>query len=147
MLHPAVPSSICWGFSFYKELKDIVMCIPWGGTRTLLQGCSAVSWLFLPCLCIPSLPWLATVWTCPLGLREGQGGWTERLLCPGSPQGPARFHCLLKQQNWGSFKLHEGAWAAENSAQNWGKGWQCPNFSWLKSWGSEKVNIIIPPST
>ena len=48
----------CWhlpfigGFSFW-------------GTRTLPQSC-AVSWLLRPCLCIPSLPWLVTVWTCPL---------------------------------------------------------------------------------
>ena len=46
-----------------EELKDIVF--PQGGTRTLLQGCAIVSWLLLPCLCIPSLPWLASVWTCP----------------------------------------------------------------------------------
>ena len=54
-----------------KQLKDIVMCTPWGGIRTLPQGCTVVSWLFYPCLCIPSLPWSATVWTCPLELREG----------------------------------------------------------------------------
>ena len=32
------------------------------------------SLLLLPCLCISSLPWSATVWTCPLELREGRGG-------------------------------------------------------------------------
>ena len=64
------------GLSFTEELKDIVLCIPWGGTRTLPQGCSIVSWLLLPYLLIPSLPWLATVWICPLELREGQGGWS-----------------------------------------------------------------------
>ena len=81
-----------------KQLRDIVLCIPWGGTRTLPQGCAIVSWLFLLCFCIPSLPWLATVWKCPLELREGLGGWmkpiscnqrmrdTERLLCPGAPR-------------------------------------------------------------
>ena len=69
-------SSIWWGFSSAEELKDIVMCVPWGGTRTLPQGCTIVSWLFLPCFCMPSLPWLATVWTCPLELREGHGGWS-----------------------------------------------------------------------
>ena len=36
-----------------KQLKDIVMCIPWGGTRTLPQGCVIVSWLLLPCLLFP----------------------------------------------------------------------------------------------
>ena len=59
-----------------EELKDIVMCIPWGETRTLPQGCTVVSWLLLPCFCIsPSS--LATVWICPLELREGQGGWMK----------------------------------------------------------------------
>ena len=49
------------------------MCIPWGGARTLPQGCTTVSWLFPPCLCIhPTSPpphWLATVWTCPVELN------------------------------------------------------------------------------
>ena len=86
-----------------KQLKDTVLCIPWGGTRTLTQGCTIVSWLLLPCLCIPSLPWLEAVWTCPLELREGLGDWmkpmfcsqemgdTERILCPGAPWGPTRY--------------------------------------------------------
>ena len=52
------------------------MCIPWGGTRTLPQGCTIVPWLLLPCLWVPSLPWLATVRICPLELREGHGGWS-----------------------------------------------------------------------
>ena len=29
----------------------------------------------LPNLCIPFLPWLATVWICALELKEGHGGW------------------------------------------------------------------------
>ena len=66
------------------------MCILWGGTRTLPQGGTIVSCLLPPCLCIPSLPCLAAVWTCPLELREGHGGRKERLLYPGDPQGPAR---------------------------------------------------------
>ena len=45
----------CWEFWFCKELKDIVMCIPWGGTSTLPQGCSLVSWLLLSCLPFSSL--------------------------------------------------------------------------------------------
>ena len=56
---------------------QILLCIPWGGTRTLPQGCTIVSWLFLPCFCILSLPWLATVWTCPLELRESHEGWMK----------------------------------------------------------------------
>ena len=57
------------------------MCIPWGGTRTLPQGCTVVSWLLLPCLCIPSFPWLAILWTCLLELREGHGGWIKPISC------------------------------------------------------------------
>ena len=53
-----VKSSICWDFAFYKELKDIGMCITWGGTRTPPQGCTIVSQLLLPCLCTSSLLWL-----------------------------------------------------------------------------------------
>ena len=30
--------------------------------------------LLLPCLCMPTLPWWATVWICPLELRECHGG-------------------------------------------------------------------------
>ena len=33
-------------------------------------------WLSLPCSCIPSLPSLAFIWTCPLEFREGQGDWS-----------------------------------------------------------------------
>ena len=48
---------------------------PLKGTRILPQGWTSVSWLLLPCLCIPSPPWLATVWNCPLKFREGHRGW------------------------------------------------------------------------
>ena len=90
-----------------EQLKDTVMYIPWRRTKTLPQGCTIVSWLLLPCLCIPSLPWLATVWACPLEFREGHESWikpisckqgtgdTERLLCPGAPEGPAQFQDLF----------------------------------------------------
>ena len=103
----------CWhlplvGFWIYKNLNDIVMCILWGDIRILPQGCTIFSWLPHPCLCIPSLPWLATVGICPLELREGHGGWslsptnkkwgTERLPCPGAPQCPAWFQeCYLSR--------------------------------------------------
>ena len=80
--------------SFAEELKNSYMCIPWGKTWILSGGCTIVSSLLLPVLCIPSLPWLATIWTCPLELRRGQGGWslfptnrkweTEKLPCPGA---------------------------------------------------------------
>ena len=80
----------CWifhllGFNSIKRLKDIVMCVPWGGTRMLPRGCTIASWLFLPWFCIPSLPEFETVRICPLELRKGHGGWTERLPMPRSP--------------------------------------------------------------
>ena len=65
------------GLGSAKELYNIVMYIPWGAIRTLPQSCTIVSSLLLPCFCIPSFPWLVTVWTCPLELREGQGDWMK----------------------------------------------------------------------
>ena len=65
------------GLSSPEELRDNALCIPRGGTRTLPQGCTIVSWLLLPCVCIPSLSWLADVWICPLELRESPGGWKK----------------------------------------------------------------------
>ena len=38
------------------------------------------------------LPWLATVWTCPVKLRQGHRGWTKRVQRPGSSRSPARFY-------------------------------------------------------
>ena len=45
--------------------------IPWAGTRTLLYSHTILSELLLLCFCIIFLPWLVTVWICPLVLREG----------------------------------------------------------------------------
>ena len=91
-----------------KQLKDIVMCIPWEGNQDFpprLPYCYLIVPPFLLSLCIPFLL-LATVWTCPLEFREGPGGWikhiscnqemgkSERLLCSEAPQGFAWFHLL-----------------------------------------------------
>ena len=64
-----------------EQLKGIVVCVPWGGNQDLSQGWIIVSWLLLPYLCSPSLPWLAPVWTCSLELREGPGRWTKPISC------------------------------------------------------------------
>ena len=64
------------GVTFIDELKAIVMCITWGGTGTLPQGCTLVSWLLFPCLGILFLSWLVTVQTCPLGFKEAHRGWS-----------------------------------------------------------------------
>ena len=80
---------------------------------------SCFSWLFLPCLCIPSLSWLTAVWTYSLELREGPGAWmktisynqemrdSERLLCRGDPQGPVRYQDRLTGgRDWTSLILN-----------------------------------------
>ena len=80
------------------ELKDIVMYISWG-TRTLLQGCTLVSWLLLLCLCLSSVPCISTSLYLPLEakgrswkLRFIPKKWgTGRLLFPGASQNSARF--------------------------------------------------------
>ena len=89
-----------------EELKDIVMYIPWWGTRTLPHGCTIVSF------CIPSLPWWVTAWICLLELRECLGGWslflgnrkrgTRKNFVPRrAPQDPVQFHLhSLKSICW-----------------------------------------------
>ena len=78
------------------------MYIPWGGTRTLPQGCTVVSGLLFLWPCIPSLPWLVSAGICPLELRQGHGAWnlypTNKNVCSVvfnslGPQGPDRFLC------------------------------------------------------
>ena len=84
------------GFSIWKTAQRWCCVHPLRGTRTLPWDYTIVSWVLLHCLCIISLPWLASVWNSPLELREGYGTWmkpisckqemgsTERLLCPGA---------------------------------------------------------------
>ena len=48
--------------------SNILVCVSLEGEPgPCLMGSS---WLLLSCLCIPSLPWLATLGICPLGLRK-----------------------------------------------------------------------------
>ena len=82
MLFSAVSAPICilidsvGGSLFSKPSPAFIIC------RLFLADflMHFVSWQFLPCLCTPSLPWLATVWTFPLELREGQGVWMNSYL-------------------------------------------------------------------
>ena len=80
--HPlwwTMPNQVVNIFHFAVVLvlrKNIAVCIPWVGTRTLPLGCTMISWPFLPSLSISSLPWLASVWTYPLDLRESHGSWS-----------------------------------------------------------------------
>ena len=51
VLHVGGDLSFCW------TIQETFTYILWGRTRTLPQGCTIVSWLFLSCVCIPSLTW------------------------------------------------------------------------------------------
>lgn len=42
---------------------------------------SCFFWLFFLCVHIPSLLWLACVWSCSLELMEGPGGWRKPIFC------------------------------------------------------------------
>ena len=91
-----------WGFQFFRRAHKYCYVNPLRQNQDPFPRLCTVYyflWFFLLYLCIPSLLWLATVWTCCLKFREGRGG-TERLPCPGAPQGPAwfqiSFYCLGK---------------------------------------------------
>lgn len=67
--------------------------------QDLSQGCTIVSWLSLPCLCILSSSLMSNCSNLPLGLRGGHQGWVcslqtrnqgQKSSCPGAPQGPAQ---------------------------------------------------------
>ena len=84
------------GFSSV-ELKDIVMYIPWGGTRTpRVHYCllTAPPWSLHP------LPSLISNCLNSGKVEEAEWGlfpkkqWGDSLLCPRVPQGSARFHKL-----------------------------------------------------
>ena len=86
-------------FSSMKSLHISCYMYTVRRSRTIPQGCTIVSWLFLPCLCIPSLPWLTAVSSvlCNLGKvmetgvcshKQGTRGDLERFLCPRTPEGP-----------------------------------------------------------
>ena len=88
------------GFSSVEELKD-VMYIPWGGTRTLPQGCTIVSLLFLRKVSAsPPFPYEQlfepALWN-SRKVMEAEWGpiptnkkWgTKKTLCSGAPYDPA----------------------------------------------------------
>ena len=66
-----------WVSTKQLSIVGIVLCIPWGKARTQPCSYSIVNWLLLPCLYISSLSLLASVWSCPLDLREGHGNWMK----------------------------------------------------------------------
>ena len=60
------------GFSIWKTAQNYCFVYALSGDQSLAPKATTIAfWLFLPYLCISSLPWLATAWTCPLEFREG----------------------------------------------------------------------------
>ena len=104
------------------------MCVLWGN-RTLLQGCMTVSWLFLPCLCVPLPPLINNCLNLPIGtqgrswrLNEGCLLWskrwgTKRGLVPRSPTGPARYQKERNKRSWRNKK--EALKKAEKGTKRW----------------------------
>ena len=109
-------SSFGWGFSSIEELKDTVLCLLWGRTRMLPEGCS-IFFLAAPPLSLDPLPSLiSNCLNLPLELRDCRGGWslfptnkiwkTQKSFCVGAPQSPARvqyflsFWMILCGQDW-----------------------------------------------
>ena len=86
-----------WVSSLHQAAKVLQLQLQ----HQFFQWVFRIPWLFLPCLCIPSLLWVATIWICSLELREGHGDWSlfptnrkrdpEGLPSPGAPQGLAQF--------------------------------------------------------
>ena len=71
-----------WGVQCLHSSSKVLLCLlSLEGNQDLSRDFTIVSWLLLPCLCIPSLSWLAIVWTCLLELREGPGGWMNTISC------------------------------------------------------------------
>ena len=77
MLHQVVNIFQLLGVLVLQKSSKILLCVslevepgPCPKAALLFFGC------YTCCLCIPSLPWLATVWTCPLECGAGLGGWS-----------------------------------------------------------------------
>ena len=97
MLHQIVNICHLLGFQFCRRAQRYCYMYPLRQNQDPTQGCTNDYWLLLQCLCISSIPWSITVQICPLELMEGHGSWslfptnkkwdTERLLCPGAPEG------------------------------------------------------------
>ena len=98
-----VASPPAGGFHSAKHLK-ILLRILWGERG---PGHSD-SHLFLPCLCLPPLPWFEPApWSSGKALEAAGSlfpGIKKRGTCPGAPQGPAEFQpprlCALDFPVW-----------------------------------------------
>ena len=69
-------------FSHLQSSSKILFCVSLEGEPGPCPKAALLFPLAVPALShIPSLPWLASVWTCPLELREGHGGWMKPTSC------------------------------------------------------------------
>ena len=89
-------SSIYWDLLSWKRAQRYCCVYPLTRTRTLLQGCTVVSWLPLPCLCISSLLWFQPALWNSGKVREAEVHFLWRRNgrhkdpCPEAPQCPAQ---------------------------------------------------------
>ena len=93
-----------WEFDYLQNIIKVLLFISMRGNQDLTPRLYYVSWLFLSCLCILSLP-LISIDLNPLIGNLGNGmkpisynqetGDTEKLLCPGVPQSPACYQFWL----------------------------------------------------
>ena len=101
------------GFSSVKSSKILLRVSLEAEPGPCLKAALLFSELLLPCLCIPSLPWLATLRICPLELREGHGGWRgtqtgdRRASVPRSSIGS---HSVSLRRD-SELEVHGSAWA------------------------------------
>ena len=133
-----------------KQCKDIVLCIPWGGTRAVLQGCTIFSWLLS--LVSASYPF-PDYWICSLVLAGVHGGWVKPIsykqemgdtdfVPRGAPLGPAPFQyhwvCLIIQFSFDHLPIftvvlqQAGSWY---ECRNRGRGQVAGNHTSCKQWG------------
>ena len=108
------------GVFFLPKSSKLLLYVPWGGTRPLPwgrtrplpQGCTIVSWLPFPCFCISSLQ-ISNCLNLPFEIQgrprrlneahflKTRNGGHRKLLCPGTPQGPAWLQSLLHRVKGG----------------------------------------------
>ena len=86
VIHTVRHLPLAGSFSSAKEFKYIVCVFFFPNILLLL----------LPSLCVSSLPWLATVWSCPLELREGPGGCR---LIPMNKKGEGEYSKVIVPRN------------------------------------------------
>ena len=105
-ISPKLPSSPWGERSFCRRTHCQIVVYSFAEEPGPSPGCTYISWLPFLCFCIPSLPYLVTVWIYPSELRDGLGGWNlfflwksngiqgKCFVCWRTPQRPAQRHLL-----------------------------------------------------